>query len=429
MQRFAILGAALTLAACSSPGSRPLPYVSETMRAGLGTIAIVSAPAQAPDDVPTPPGQVRAILEGPLRGTLDGLGQAVGSGDPVAAAILALLTPISTVRGTIEGFRVAESAEARERAVAGVEAGLLSARLEPSLAERISHYARAELGDRIVARLRPQIAYDDASACECEGIDTLFQVGDAVVRLSSDGGDRADPVLRLRIESQARLVRASDGKVLYQHTRGWGLGERHALSTWGQDGGRLLQQGIERTRRILSRKIVEHVLLVYHDERTQVSEERSEFPIVPPGRRLVWGLAPVEPPVLSTPAQAKSLQPSLAWQPFPGRVEIPQESGHGPPTVVPFVPVDLARVREVTYEIQIREGGRVIYQRRGLPQPRHRVERPLDPATTYRWAIRAWFELEGEKRASEWSQLLYREDEITYAAGWRGFFFKTPPAE
>ena len=265
-------------------------------------------------------------------------------------------------------------------------------------------------------------------------------MSDAVVHLSSAGNHSVDPQLPLRIESRVRLVRTADRSILYDHTRSWSIRKWHRFGEWAEDDGRLLREGIERTRRTLSQKIVEHVLLVYHDERAKVSErgegplgnERwSDFPELPPRSSLVWGLAPIDPPVLRTPAEVRSLRPTFAWQPFPGWVEIPQ--GHGPeppPMTVPFVPADLERVRNVTYEIQIRDGGNLVYARRDLPEPRHRIGHVLEPGTTYRWAIRAWFELDGETRASEWSQLLRRnDDETIFTAGWQGFFFQTPTAE
>ena len=89
--------------------------------------------------------------------------------------------------------------------------------------------------------------------------------------------------------------------------------------------------------------------------------------------------------------------------------------------------MDLQRVSDVTYEIRLRDDDKLVYGRSGLVEAWHRIEEPLQPNTTYRWAIRAWFKVDGVQRVSEWSQLLYRgNNKIAYTAGWRGFPIKTP---
>jgi hypothetical protein len=108
------------------------------------------------------------------------------------------------------------------------------------------------------------------------------------------------------------------------------------------------------------------------------------------------------PDILDSP-RVDSLQPNLHWQSFPG-----EHQQHLFAAIVPFVPVDLARVRDVAYELRIwtvvaGAAGPLVYERNGLTEPSHRLEIALKPDTRYYWSVRARFKLDGEPRVSEWS--------------------------
>lgn len=98
-----------------------------------------------------------------------------------------------------------------------------------------------------------------------------------------------------------------------------------------------------------------------------------------------------------------SLQPTLRWQPFPGEH---QRFPGG--QVTPFVELDPASVRDVSYDLRIwtvrkRTPGDLAYEVDGLKEPSHKLERPLKPDTEYYWSVRAQFNLDGQRRVSEWS--------------------------
>jgi hypothetical protein len=88
--------------------------------------------------------------------------------------------------------------------------------------------------------------------------------------------------------------------------------------------------------------------------------------------------------------EVDSLQPSFHWQAFPKSED------------------SLAcKVREVTYELRIwrmtpGESGKVVYARRDLKSPYHKLEEPLEPASKYFWSVRARFLIEGHRRVTEW---------------------------
>ena len=215
------------------------------------------------------------------------------------------------------------------------------AREEPTIADRVYGYARAELGGRILSLsdVLSEVDGGDPSTSNLFGIDTLMEVSDAVVLLTHMDSINVDPLIDLRVVTQVRLRRVRDGAVLYDYRRGIELRDRHRFTEWAADDGRLMRGGIERTRRILSDRIVENLLLVYHDQRAAVSERGvgrfsygrwSGFPSPPPDSPLAWGFAPINPPVQWPTLMVDSLQPTLSWRPLPRLGRDPARIRRGP---------------------------------------------------------------------------------------------------
>ena len=85
---------------------------------------------------------------------------------------------------------------------------------------------------------------------------------------------------------------------------------------------------------------------------------------------------------------AKSLQPNLKWDAFPGLGD------------------------DVTYDLgiwpakagwrQVQQGS-IVYERQGITQPSHQIEIPLEPSTHYIWAVRAHFKLNDQIQITPWS--------------------------
>ena len=113
------------------------------------------------------------------------------------------------------------------------------------------------------------------------------------------------------------------------------------------------------------------------------------------------GLSVHEPPVQkqffrrsTLYVETASLRPTLRWEPLA--------------TLASGNEADTARtVGDVTYEVRIWKesptGTELAYQREGLRQPTHVLEEELEPVTRYLWTVRAWFLLDGKRRASEWA--------------------------
>ncbi len=115
-----------------------------------------------------------------------------------------------------------------------------------------------------------------------------------------------------------------------------------------------------------------------------------------------------------------SLTPTLVWESFPQQYDAVQSAalaGH--------------RVEDVTYELRLRRvfkeqwtyvnlpsgeivwgsswPGPLVYERRGLMDPRHTVEVPLEPSQSYHWSVRARFRLDGRERVNQWSSRTWNQ--------------------
>jgi hypothetical protein len=130
----------------------------------------------------------------------------------------------------------------------------------------------------------------------------------------------------------------------------------------------------------------------------------------------VSGFAPVYPvqtytshPFRNVPVdvldwvKVDSLQPTLRWEPFPGKTQAPLSA-----EITAFVNVDERAVSDITYDLKIwnvLDGtpAELVYEHEGIVEQWHRLESPLKPKTKYVWSVRARFKLDGKPRATEWS--------------------------
>ena len=108
----------------------------------------------------------------------------------------------------------------------------------------------------------------------------------------------------------------------------------------------------------------------------------------------VAGLQALEPPALDGAAEVDSLEPIFRWQQF---------------DPVSTLGAGLQKqIRDISYDFKIWSGddgrpGALVYERRNLIAPFHRLSEPLSPSTEYYWSVRARFQLDGNDRVTEWS--------------------------
>ena len=125
----------------------------------------------------------------------------------------------------------------------------------------------------------------------------------------------------------------------------------------------------------------------------------------------------VSPPAVYGFPKVDSLRPTLAWEAFPRPADRDRDSAG-----------DLERMSDIRYDLRIRRAEHpldLVYSVEDLRATSHRVSERLASDTTYRWAVRARFELDGATRVTAWNGL---------KTGWRStvvpspyrFGFRTP---
>jgi hypothetical protein len=122
----------------------------------------------------------------------------------------------------------------------------------------------------------------------------------------------------------------------------------------------------------------------------------------------IYGLRPVSPPVKMGAMFSSDngrlvypvmdfVSPRFEWQPF-----VPPESLSGA----------FASPTNITYDLRIWKihndsPADLVYERKALPAPQHKLQHPLEPGTRYFWSVRARFEIQGETRLADWSRSLH----------------------
>jgi hypothetical protein len=154
----------------------------------------------------------------------------------------------------------------------------------------------------------------------------------------------------------------------------------------------------------------------------------------------VIGLKP-EPPfvrseLLSSTQQVPeravdSLRPTFSWERFPRTLDRQELSGQistvtyelrlwkvgreftGAPHESPWIGTETDYKYSWKYGCRDTDPGELVYARQGLDQPVHTLETPLQPNSRYFWTVRAHFTLDGQRRATEWSEQLPRGTRVS----------------
>jgi len=378
-------------------------------RASLGRIAVIAG-----TDVPEV--QFEGFAHDKVEGAAQGAGltvmsclSAMGSSGCSGAfcgafAVLWLgVCGVAGVVGGVTGAAVAPSGESVRSADARMRAALEAKVIQESLRQQIELAARAQ-------------GIDPARPGEADTLleATLLQVGTA-------GGGINAPV-ELQMAVRVRLLRAADRQERYVARIRY-LGDRRTIAEWSGNDAAHLVAGLTAGYAALAAQIADGAFLLYPYPDQQFGS--SGF------LSTAFGLAPIDPRTRGTLTgdplfgdrfewtEVSSLRPMLRWQAFPR------------PTDIAAAPSEMARVTSVTYDLVIaREhnyaAGDVIYRRRGLPAPEHRLETPLAPNARYFWTIRARFMLDGVAHVTGWGSTNYVARDGVTAPSRYSYRFRTP---
>jgi hypothetical protein len=417
----AVTACFLIAAGCSAPTRKPidLPTALVSPAPLPPLIAVVSVreathpgAATAATAFSTDPadGALRGGAGGAAAGAATGLmlsGQAMASAfassaaNPAMLPVLGGVVLIGSIIGAISG---ASGAIPPER-VAEIERVITSRLDELGVSESIARRGaraimntgtfRSEwLGDRVMDSAGPSPDYHSVFQ---RNVAAILEVRLRRVSFSTLFG--SDPNVALVVIAEGRLVdtgtgaKATSRRVAYQS-------QRYPISEWEKEDGKLLRAAIARASEELGERLVDTLLL--GAETSPIAFFRMAGGIVGttnvscslrPIAPAPFGYALVGHNILEETTDTRL--PELSWHAFP------------PPDWI-GADARLAHIAKTVYDLRIWDGtsgefGALVYERLGLPSPRHKVEQELRAGALYLWSVRARYQEGDRPLATRWS--------------------------
>jgi hypothetical protein len=357
--------------ACTTPAGPDYPVQPE--RRALGRIAVIGANFE-------PQYVVDARVEGKAmesaRGALEGLGACSPGGghNELALFFLLVCAPFGMTFGAIDGAVRGPAPQQIEGVRAGAQRDIAALKLQERMAEAVLRYGK-EMGAEF-ARVPPDQARETA--------DTAIEASVLTVTASITGGREMH--IALGIQARVRVLSTHNGKEIHAFTRRCNVsGPRSPRTILFDDQS--IKAAFEDCIASIAGDALDEMLFVYHPRRTRKTAQSDAEHAVP-----AYALRPIEPPLgyMATASALSSVRPELRWEPWPRGLDVVPGSDPG-------------QAQDVRYDLRIFRAGRIVYERRGLTEPAHRLERQLRVCAAYRWTVRAQFRLDDAQRVTEWS--------------------------
>ena len=168
----------------------------------------------------------------------------------------------------------------------------------------------------------------------------------------------------------------------------------HSFSRWMREDAVLTRVELERAYRTLAERIVDDLFLSTEPSGNDIGNRSDTCGVALLEPEPALELGPQNRQRLVAP-RVSSLTPMLAWS-----------AAQLAPKM--FNPNPWATDRSLRYDLRIWKAeddvpGNIVYERLGLTGTRHRVDVPLEPASTYFWSVRMRGTIDGLLRAVPWS--------------------------
>ena len=445
---------ALAQGGCATVDSSSISPV-DAERALPGSMAVVAARfAPKVDFALLDRHKTRAAAEGGATGATAGalLGFSAvllscASFPPSCPASAAWVLAPAAAGGAVGAAAASDKAYTKEQlkdARTAIDIAVAELRMQQALHDRVMEYARGHAILVLVpvdgpAPIVPDKFPDYAQLAGRE-IDTVLELSVLKLVLSPTDG-LTGPRMRFAMEGRARLLRVSDGEVVWQRTYTAETPAR-TPSEWGENNAAIFRSTLDSTYERLAQSIVDELFLTHgalvawhiQQERrasantadaASTDESRSSEPEKSGRARQRQGPGYTLLPEYPLPGEwVSTLEPTLRWQAFPRPGDLSALSAPGTPQ---------SKLMNVDYELRLHEAriedysylsrsgvlytpGPPAYLARGLSEPFHKPGITLKPCTAYLWSVRAKYEFEGRKKATPW------------AGSYDSYRYPTPPA-
>ncbi len=346
-------------------------FPSEELRSSFGNITIV--PLYEPPNIElnaTVYGKGKCAIRGAgsaIDGTLSGL-----SGDSLVDAVLIALTPIFAAVGAIAGAVEADSEEKVKSRIEVIQSKTTSSDIAYRFQERASELARQYNGYTLLADPTDQstdyqeIPFDLLREHQ---IDTVVQLGITNIATRTAEAKYCDPKLVLSIQTRLALFDAAHERQIYS-TSIHRKTEARKLEDWAKKDARHWDAALHESIDEVTMRLLDDVFL----------HVAPPAQILPVGTSLHAG---------TNYKLFKERRPTLAW-------------AWNPEDKSSWTGATALSNSDITYDLRITKArtNRVIYEKFGLSQAQHKVEKKL-PKKFY-WQIRANYSWDGLHRRTRW---------------------------
>lgn len=341
-----------------SPGA--VRHMPETIRSSVRNVVVVSTAGGTDEKVDgtygqATPGLAGGIAEGSDMATIT---REVG-GVTVDIPIPGMQIP-AAILGGLSGVTRQEIQELRD----AMTQSLMESERPPLRSDGLSLDAYWSL--RRLPHMEAHL-YSPARAIPADA-DAILQTRFGELTIDVDGDDAV-----ITTSAVAILRSAADGLALYGTRVSYQ--DRDTLKNWTADDNALWQSYTQFARHYLGQEIAAELF-------GRVEPTHTLVPIDTVSAKV----ARDDPARVTT----KSATPELAWS-----LELAADDRYGPWTRE-------ITGEQITWDIEIFDDRRLVYDAKDLSAARHTPTVPLEPCRTYRWSVRPLYHVGGEARFGEW---------------------------
>ena len=250
----------------TKPYALPSPP-SEAVREKLGTIGVASARFFPKAEMRKPMGKGSGAASGAGTGALLMIGGGAGLGDPLGLLLGVALAPVGAVVGSIAGAVKGVSSEHVKEAGEAINKAISEFKIQATMrdyvlraAKQQTEYNFVDLDGQGPETPERKIDYNFLSN---RGINTILEISVTDFGLWAASG--INPPLAFFMNLQARLIRTTDGSVLYKQKLQYkNAGFIFTFTDWAANGAEPFRDEFHRCYQSLSEKVVEEFFLLYN---------------------------------------------------------------------------------------------------------------------------------------------------------------------
>lgn len=353
---------------------------------------------------------IRGKGQGARSGALSGLEFCLGLAKGEAPGVLLALicTPFGAVIGATSGALAAE----REGTVEEKESNLLQETVlinvqdavRDLILEEAASYGLKTVPFPPSTRL-PSEKQGEYYSISHLPVGTLLEI--SVTDVSVDGKGWKGIPLRLVVKGNAALKHAKSSELLdnisvISYTR------RRNFSAWSENNFSLLKEELTNSYRFIVEQSLDELLLLYHHKKEMTADNwlpKVSAEIIEP----IYPRSTIHFNILGAfskkYARAGSVlgfahldekQTTFKWSPLPSSLQSIKDQ-------LADISYDF-RIYEAEYEGEQFLPSKLIYQKRNIQKPQHKVDSSLNLCGRYFWTARARFMLNGHPRVTEWAR-------------------------